>query len=40
MKIFAAIGILVSFLAVLGAIGVGHFRLYYGPEMFACEVRK
>ncbi len=37
MRVFAGIGIVVSVLAVLGIFGVGHFRLYYGPEPVICQ---
>lgn len=29
---FASIGLVVCLLAVLGASGVGCFRIYYGPQ--------
>jgi hypothetical protein len=28
---FAFVGAFVVFLAVAGNLGIGHFRLYYGP---------
>lgn len=32
MKTFLAlIGAIVAALAICGAMGIGHFRLYYGP---------
>lgn len=34
---FAVVGIFVSLLALLGALHVGHFRLYYGPDLHGCE---
>ena len=37
MKIFSAIGILVSVLSIAGMLGVGHFRLYYGPDPIVCK---
>jgi hypothetical protein len=38
MKIFAYIGIFVSMLSVAGMLGLGHFRLYYGPDPVICKV--
>jgi len=32
-KLFAAFGFAVAALSVLGAIGIGDFRLYYGPDI-------
>lgn len=34
--IFAAIGTVVFVLWLLGAMGIGHFTLVYGPEHDVC----
>lgn len=31
------LGGIVLFLALAGALGIGHFRLYYGPENVTCK---
>jgi len=36
VKSFALFGLFVAVLAAAGAIGVGHFRLYYGPDDVRC----
>ncbi len=33
MKIFTALGIWVAALSLLGMLGIGHFRLYYGKDL-------
>lgn len=33
---FAIIGVATVCLATLASMGVGHFRLYYGPDNFTC----
>lgn len=32
----AACGAIVILMWALGSFGVGHFRLYYGPDDFTC----
>lgn len=39
MKVFQWIGIAVTVLAVLGALGIGNFRLYYGKEVICTPVK-
>ena len=36
-KLFAVIGATVVLLAILGVLGIGDFRLYYGPGFAATE---
>jgi hypothetical protein len=36
-RTFAVVGFLVFVFATSGAIGIGHFRLYYGPAPVICE---
>ena len=36
-RTFAVVGFLVVLFATSGAIGIGHFRLYYGDVPAACE---
>lgn len=33
---FAAAGFFVLLLATAGALGIGHFRAYYGPDDVRC----
>ncbi|MCX4154971.1 MULTISPECIES: hypothetical protein [Paraburkholderia] len=35
-RVFSTVGIIVTVLAIAGALGIGHFRLYYGPTPIAC----
>ncbi|MGF6764015.1 hypothetical protein P3T24_004346 [Paraburkholderia sp. GAS33] len=37
--LMASVGWLVTVLAIAGAIGIGHFRLYYGPEAPMCGAK-
>jgi len=37
-RVCAVVGALVFVFATSGALGVGHFRLYYGPAPVVCEV--
>ncbi|MDQ7982244.1 hypothetical protein QYH69_34025 [Paraburkholderia sp. SARCC-3016] len=37
-RTFALVGFLVFLFATSGAIGIGHFRLYYGPAPVVCEL--
>lgn len=40
-RFLAAVGAGLVFMALLGAVGIGHFDLYYGPEKRTCgEVKK
>jgi hypothetical protein len=34
--ILAVVGGIVITLSILGAVGVGHFRLYYGAAQLTC----
>lgn len=36
-RTFAVVGFLVVLFATSGAIGIGHFRLYYGDAPLTCE---
>lgn len=36
-RTFAVVGFLVVLFASSGAIGIGHFRLYYGDAPVVCE---
>jgi hypothetical protein len=34
--LLAAIGVIVVFLSIMGALGIGEFRLYYGDDPHGC----
>lgn len=36
-RTFTVVGFLVVLFATSGAIGIGHFRLYYGDVPVVCE---
>lgn len=36
-QIFTCIGFVISVLAVLGMLGVGHFNLIYSDKNYICE---
>ncbi|MCY0854318.1 hypothetical protein [Cupriavidus sp. D39] len=35
--VFAYLGVFIVALAVAGQLGIGHFRLYYGPQPMECK---
>jgi hypothetical protein len=36
-RALCVIGFLIVLFATLGFLGIGHFRLYYGPTTVVCE---
>jgi hypothetical protein len=36
IHLFAGMGLMLAILWVSGSLGIGHFRLYYGPTPLIC----
>lgn len=40
MKVFQTIGVIVTLLAAMGALGIGHFRLHYGQKVICTPAQE